>query len=142
MRTKGSQFEYAEQRDEDFMRAYREQYLKDRRGRRFDIYSILADTAKSPAKRFWVSETRAYTVISAMYKGISIEHMLPQKKAMFKEIFRRVDNLLKTNPSIKLQKAVRIVIHQTAPCFYITDGSARIIFFRIKKKWKKEGRRK
>lgn len=118
-------------------------YCKQIEGR--DVI-VLAEVFRSlvemPSRRFWVSEERAAIVVSGMMRGVAIGNMRPQKREMFREIFRRTQALLEECPDLALSEAVARVVRQPAPKFYLTPQSARIIFYRIKDKWFKKEMRK
>ena len=82
----GSVFECEQERNEDLMRAYHEQIIACDIIRMPDIFKRLVNM---PSKRFWVSEDRAYIVILDLLKGKSLDNMIPTRKEMYQEIFRR-----------------------------------------------------
>jgi len=134
MRKKDCIFEYKEEHEKDFIRAYREfasQY-------RFKNMSDLFDTlVKMPSRRFWVSEERATTVIAAMFRGDTLSSMRPTTRAMYREIFQRCTEILHSDSTVPLRKAVAAVVRQPAPSFYMTPGSAKVLFYRIRNNWRK-----
>lgn len=131
MKHKGSRCDFNEERDKDLLRAYRHEL-----GRcdTIDIDDVVRSVVMSPSKRFWVSEDRATIVISDMLKGKSIYDMIPCKRAMYQEIFSRVCKIRASNPNTILSKVVEEVVHQPAPQFYLTEGSAKVIISKAKKK--------
>jgi len=132
MKHSGCTFEYEEERNNDFMRAYTEQIAGRREIILADVFSRVVEM---PSKRFWVSEERAAIVISDMMRGKSLDKMRQKKREMFQEIYRRTMSILEKQPGMSVYDAVSVVVRSPAPQFYLTPQSARIIFYRIKKKW-------
>ena len=95
-----------------------------------------------PCHRFWVSDRRAAVVVARMSKGASLKNMRPSKREMFQEIFQRVCQLRKINPSLSLFQLVAEVIYQPAPKFYLSAISAKIMVYKAKKKWYAEKRQR
>lgn len=139
MKYHGCQSYYKLEREADLLRAYRSCIASCNKIVLPDIYQ---QVVKMPAKRFWVSEERTAIVISQMYRGDKLLKMNKNKRDMFNEIFRRVKKLRREKPDLPLNKIVHEVVHQQAPEFYITPGSARIIIFYAKKRWVEEKERK
>lgn len=134
MKRKGSSCDFSQERDADLLRAYRE-ILSGR-----DSLS-LAETEerllRSPARRFWVSEGRAYRVMLDLLKGKSIDYMIPTRKAMFMELFRRFKKCRKEHPSLTKMEAVWRVCNEEAPSFYLTRYSVHVILCRVRKEEKR-----
>ena len=86
MKQKGYVCDYIEERDADLLRAYKE-IISVRDNIRFS--EVVAQLAKSPSKRFWVSELQAYKVVLKILGGDSLSGMIPTRKVMYQEIFRR-----------------------------------------------------
>lgn len=135
MKHRGNNFEYAEERNEDIMRAYMQEI-----GRCDRIYlpDVLSTVVNTPSKRFWVSAERAAIVISKMMHGDTLINMRPARREMFQEIYRRVKLLQKENPTMSISEMALKVVQQPAPKFYITAGSAKVIISRIRKQWYKK----
>ncbi|MDE6277346.1 MAG: hypothetical protein K2M06_04480 [Muribaculaceae bacterium] len=128
----GSIMEFTRQRNDDLMRAFREQ---------LDAASfilmpeIFEKVALSPAKRFWVSEERAAVEVSRMLAGRPFPRMRPAKREMFNEIFRRFIALRELNPHMNLFELVSLVVNQPAPKFYLTPRTVSELIYRIKRGW-------
>ena len=137
MRLKGSIFLFQDCRDRDLMRAFRKQLSicsKDDK-----LTDILIATVNSPSERFWVTEKRAFDIIVKIRNGDNLDWMKQEnKKEMFFEINNRVSIEMQKHPRISLKSAVENVIIQTAPKFYLTPKSAKVIIHKIKKKWRKK----
>lgn len=131
----GSNFEYAEERNEDIMRAYLQEIA---RCDQIYLPEIFNRVVNMPSKRFWVSPKRAAIVISNMMRGDTLADMRPTKREMFQEIFRRVLKLQEKNPEMSIYEIAIEVVQEPAPKFYLTAGSARVIIYRAKKQWHKK----
>lgn len=84
-----------------------------------DITQVAEAIINSPASRFWVSEDRAFAIISAMTKGRPVlATMNPAKREMFQEIFNRVTRLSHQHPDAALSDLVFQVVNSPAPKFY------------------------
>lgn len=132
MKHNGSVFEYAQERNEDIMRAYIEQIDSCDR---INLPQIFNRVVNMPSKRFWVSAERASIVVSSIMKGDDLSHMRSTKREMFFEIYRRVMELRNVYPTYSILQLTCIVVQQQAPKFYLTAGSAKVIICRAKKRW-------
>ena len=137
MKHPGSTFEYEDQRNEDLMRAYRTEIHEARHIR---VANLFQQVVERPSERFWVSEERAFIVISYMSKGDTLEDMRPLKREMYEEIYRRNLKLKDKYPDRTMRQLVSIVVNQPAPKFYIEPASARVIICKIKKIWRNQRR--
>lgn len=132
MKHTGSYFEYEKDRNCDLMRAFRT-VMAHRNGRPMkDVYERIVEM---PSKRFWVSEQRATNVVSLIIKGNDLDDMRPNKRAMFKEIHKRVMDLKKTRPNDSIYSLTFDVVNSQAPRFYLTPDSAHMIILKIKNQW-------
>lgn len=126
----GSNIKFVHERNADIMRAYRS---KMREAAVIRPPEIFRQVAESPASRFWVSEERAAIVISAMESGKPLPaNMIPTKREMFTEIFRRYRLLRAQKPQSTIIELVTIVVHQPAPKFYFTPRTIGEFIFRIR----------
>ena len=131
MKKKGTISQLRHERDEDIMRVY----LQEIEGRpRILLPEVLKAVVTSPSKRFWVSSERAAIVIYNMMRGDTLEGMLPLKRKMFREIYRRVMKLKKNYPQLSISILTEQAVSQPAPEFYITWRSAKVIISRIRKR--------
>ena len=137
MKHPGSSFEYEEERNEDLMRAYREEVAS---AGNIKVASLFSAIVERPSVRFWVSEERAFVVISRMLKGDKLDGMRKLKREMYEEIYRRYIQLQGLHPKKSVRHVVSMVVCQPAPKFYIEPASARVIVCKIKKRWRQERR--
>jgi hypothetical protein len=131
----GSSFEYAEERNADIMRAYRQELS---RCKQIFLPEVFNNVVNMPSKRFSVSAERAAIVISNMMRGDDLLNMRPTKREMFQEIYRRIKILQEQNPRMSIYEMALKVVQEPAPKFYITAGSAKVIIYRIRKQWHKK----
>lgn len=128
----GSTLDFTRQRNDDLMRAYREQLAKARFIVMPDIFSLVAE---SPSSRFWVSEERAAIVVSRMLAGKPLPQMRANKREMFEEIFFRFLLLRQSCPSLSVFELVSDIVNQPAPKFYLTPRTVGELIYRIRNGW-------
>lgn len=103
------------------------------------LYKDILDlTVRRPAKRFYISSSRAYLIIKAVKKGETMS-LSKEKQRMFNEIMKRVD--VELQKGICLRHAVEFVIDQPAPEFYIKSSSAKILLHYERKRQREEFRK-
>lgn len=129
MKKKGSVAEFGDQRNAELLEAFK-RVLKTCNYR--DNADYFYRAALEPASRFWVSERRALVVMKKIINGDSLDGMFAKRKAMFMEIYRRVQALREKNPKLTLFSAVFEVVNSPAPEFYLSPGSARVLIYRLR----------
>lgn len=134
MKRKGSTFEFARERDEDIRRAY--SYLVDH-CEKVELQDVFHRLVNMPSKRFWVTPDRAAIVIHSMMRGDRLENMRPMKREMFEELYKIVMQLMVKHPKATMQELCAIAVLQPAPKFYLTVGSAIVIWHKAKKNRRK-----
>lgn len=140
MKQKGAIMEFSNERLSDLFRAYNEYALSCDCIRIADIYK---DIVNMPSKRFWVSDVRASIVVSAMIRGeADLNAMWTTKKEMYLEIYSRVMQLKKEFPDLSVYELCSFVVKQPAPKFYLSAGSAKVMIYKARKKWRTEKRQK
>lgn len=134
MKKSGSISEFIEQRDRELAAAFREILLSAD----MPLSEMFAAAAKRPCSRFWVGESRAFRVIKEMLEGHTSTQtgsaMLVKKQEMYGEILRRVKERLRADSGSSLEQAVHEAVNSPAPEFYITEKSARVIIYRIRRR--------
>lgn len=130
MKRKGCISDYIEARNADIMRAFHEQIDAVSF---INLPDIFAAVSESPSVRFWVSEERAAVVISLLFAGRKLPPMRPCKREMFMEIFRRAKILRGQDPTLTAVQMAITIVHQPAPCFYLTPRSVQEIYYKIKR---------
>lgn len=135
MKHKGARMEFHRERTEDLMRAYVEYVSSCGKVSMSDVYRKIVDM---PSSRFWVSDTRAAVVMSAVLRGEPVlERMWSLRREMYTEICRRVMKLRSQRPDMTVPQLCSAVVSQPAPKFYLTPGSAKMLICKARKEWKK-----
>lgn len=131
MKKKGSISDFTALRNRELLASFRDVLATSRGVPLRDMFGL---AVKRPASRFWVSEYRAAEVICAMLRGETIDNQLPQRKAMYDEIYRRVVEWRRENPGRPVSDAVTAVVNSAAPEFYLTEKSAKVIIYSLRRK--------
>ena len=140
MRHKKSCIEYTLERDVDLMSAYRNVLQA---GNYANCYDLMKSVVCMPAKRFWVSEERAFCVYYSIRKDPNfLSSFGPTKKEMFAEIYNRMEMLHREQPQLNIRELAFKVVNQPAPKFYITAGTASVIIHYFKKRCREKMRQK
>lgn len=134
MKHRGSVFEYSQERDEDMRKAYS---LIVGECDRVDLQKVFSRLVNMPSKRFWVTPDRAAIVIHSMMRGDTLQNMRPTKREMFEELYRRVMELKKQYPEATMPELCSMAVLTPAPKFYLTVGSAIVIWHKAKKNRRK-----
>ncbi len=129
MKKKGSKFEYEAERNRNILDAFHREVSSCKH---VDIPNVFNSIVNKPSCRFWVSPERASVVINRMIHGDTLSSMKPNKREMYKEIFRRVQKMRKSNPDAPIRRLVSIIVEEPAPKFYLTAESAKVIYYRSK----------
>lgn len=130
MKHHGNVSHFAAVRNRELYKAYRHALANTTYIDQREVCRKVADT---PCFRFWVSEERAFYIISEIYKGrYVLDNMKPLKREMYIEIFKRVDALHRKNPDTPIYDLVFSVVNSPAPKFYMTPESIIVIIWRIK----------
>ena len=133
MKKKGAVMEYSKERSDDLMRAYRDYLSSCKYIVMPEVYKAVANM---PSRRFWVSDTRAALVVSAiMREGEKVlDGMWATRREMYKEIYNRVIELKDVFPNKSITELCSKVVEQPAPKFYLTPDSAKILLCKIRRK--------
>lgn len=126
----GSKCDFNSQRDQDLLRAFRNELaICDS----IHMEKIAKRIAISPSCRFWVSEERALNVVNSIRQGKTLDSMRPTKRRMFTEIYKRFMSLLESNPDASPTDLIYKVVNSPAPEFYMTWKSIVVILHRARK---------
>ncbi len=107
------------------------------------ISDIFDDIVNSPSSRFWVSEERAAIVVTNMMRNKdALSNMKPQKREMYKEIYRQTMKAIADGVPGTLYDIVCGIVRSPAPKFYLTPDSAKVIYYKYRKKWYERKRKK
>lgn len=132
-------FEYRDDRSRNLLEVFNRLFSSTADARMDDV---LDQAVNHPASRFWVSEERALRVIRAMMRKGLPPKCNQLKRAMYEEIYRRVELLSASHPEWSLQRLVWEVVHQEAPSFYLSVSSAHAIVVAEKRRCRIETMRK
>lgn len=125
MRKKNSICEFSSERSEALIRSFRESLARQSV---ISLKRAFQDAVDAPAPRFWVSEARAVRVITRMIKGIDLtEGMLPEKRKMYMEIYRRTMEFKRLHPDVSLGDIIFEIINNEAPSSYMSVRQAQRI---------------
>lgn len=122
--------DYEEERARDLWEVYRISLAMAKYIRLNEVY---ADISEWPARRFYVSEERAYRVVKMMLRGKGLHGMHPLKQAMFRDICNRVVGLHKRHPEKSIRTLCRKVVLQSAPRFYLSSSAVKNIILKHRK---------
>ena len=134
MKHRGNVFEYTQERDEDMRRAYSQ--IVDRCNR-VDLQEVFHRLVNMPSKRFWVTPDRAAIVIHSMMRGDTLHYMRPLKREMYQELYNIVIELKEKYPNANMPELCSMAVLIPAPKFYLTVGSAIVIWHKAKKNRRK-----
>ena len=116
-------FEYSEDRARNLLEVFNREFeICDCLG----MMDVLRIVVNCPARRFWVSEERAFRVVSSMYRRPLPATCHPLKREMYEEIKRRCELLLETHPHWPLSRRVFYVVSHEAPKFYMALSTAHL----------------
>lgn len=125
--------DFSEQRTRVLMQDFHEALFADSQHTLNKAFSDAA--AGKGAPRFWVSETRALTVVRRMLGGEDpTAGMYGGKREMYREIFRRVTAEIEKRPGEPLVSIVFDVVNSPAPSHYISPSRLRTIVYEEKKR--------
>lgn len=120
--------DFKEERDRDFMEAYRDVIGRHGANARFLRKEVLLhETVFHPARRFYVSEEQAIRVVGRLLKGQAVFFKNRVKAEMYGEIVRRLNE--GNEAGLPLRERIIEVIYGEAPRFYIGLESAFILFY-------------
>lgn len=135
MKHKDSCCDFIAERNTDILRAYKEIVsVRDN----ISLTEIAQQIAMSPSKRFWVSEERAYNAVCWLDRGDNLDYMIPTRKRMFLEIYRRYKIYSKSYPSIAKKDIIFRICNEEAPSFYLTPKSILVILHKARKEEKRK----
>ena len=134
MRKKNSKAEFSDERSRWLLRNFRESLARQSK---ISISRAFQESVEAPAPRFWVSEARATRIIMQLLKGIDLtEGMLPEKRKMYREIFRQVKIYKERHPEMAVGDIVFEIVNSPAPSSYLTPEYA----YRVIKRSREQGR--
>lgn len=130
---KSSRTQMRQMRDREFLRHYRQtvrQMLDSGKEVRRDEAVRLTVTTGRPL--FYLSYTRAYTVISHYFAHGDVPLKAAQQRAMWLELAKAVARTRQADPKLSLPQAIaRTLATARASRFYITTRYANKLLYRI-----------
>lgn len=128
MKKHGSILEFTADRDNELRLAYRQAISQSQT---LSLPDLLEKVVATPASRFWVSEERAYAVVTDLERGRPLpEKMRGPKQRMFMEIYRRFLLLRAERPDAPVRDLIEEVIYSPAPEQYMTAQHARFRLYK------------
>ncbi|MDR2917852.1 MAG: hypothetical protein LBV72_00595 [Tannerella sp.] len=122
--------EYREDRDKEFLKACKN-ILKES-GECLSVIELVKKAIHTPASSFFISEREIGKIIRE-------ERGNPRSdaKSEMHHVIKRRHNKMKENfPNSKAEGIAKIIAYQEAPRFYITESTARKLYYQLKKKRK------
>lgn len=127
-----TQNEYHEERDRDLWHTY--QQVCEQQQHSTDMEAVRR-SVQHEAPRFYVSDERAARVLSWIAGGDArMERMVPKRREMFYEIYRRTMALRAQEPDCALVELVRRVVCGRAPEYYLTPQSGYMILRQMRRR--------
>lgn len=127
-----TQNEYHEERDKDLWHTY--QQVCEQQQHSTDMEAVRR-SVQHEAPRFYVSDERAARVLSWIAGGDArMERMVPKRREMFHEIYRRTMALRAQEPDCALVELVRRVVCGRAPEYYLTPQSGYMILRQMRRR--------
>jgi len=124
--------DFINQRNQDFMESYnrvlkgygkKAPFIKKNR--------LIIEALQQPAKRFYVTHDQCVIIIRQMIKGESTYIKSSLKLEMYNEILIRVKRELSIRPTRGLYGAIDYVLSKPAPKFYMTKGTAELLYYKL-----------
>ena len=117
-------FEYRDDRGRDLLEVFNQELGKHDHEL---VEDVVRRTVNRPARRFWVSEERAYRIVSSMCRRPLPSKCHPLRREMFEEIHRRSMHLWGMHPNWSLKRCVYHVVNHEAPKFYLAVATAHAL---------------
>jgi hypothetical protein len=131
-----TQNEFHEERDKDLWHTYLQVCENEMYSNGMDA---VRRSVQHEAPRFYVSDERAVRVLSWMMNGDErMERMMPKRREMFHEIYRRTMALRAQHPGSSLTELVRRVVCRPAPEYYLTPKSGYMILRQMRRRRRSE----
>lgn len=122
--TRRASFEYHADRSRELLKVFNEELGVSDTDRMEDV---LRRVVNRPSPRFWVSEERAFRIVSSMRHRPLPSTCHPLKREMFAEIYRRSMALSSQRPDWPLKWCVYHVVNHEAPKFYMAVATAHAL---------------
>ena len=117
-------FEYHADRSRELLKVFNEELgFSDND----HVEDVLQRVVNRPSSRFWVSEERAWRIISSMRRRPLSPKCHPLRREMFMEIYRRSRHLSRLRPEWSMKRCVYHVVNSEAPKFYLAVATAHTL---------------
>lgn len=126
MKRKGCTCDYTSAKNDELVKRFK-QLIKE--ARVVDLDRIFAQVAESPSSRFFISEIRAYELVSERRRSGDWGIANPLRREMMDEILSRAEKILRRGEESSLRNAVYLAVNTPAPRFYLTPRSCRTIIY-------------
>lgn len=131
MTVRRSHFEYGDDRSRDLLAVFNRElgtHLFE------NVTSVIRRVVNMPSRRFWVSEERAFRVVSALLRGKTALRGGTLRREMYEEIARRTRAFMREHPGWPMRESVWHVVNSPAPKFYLSVESAHTIIVKERKR--------
>ena len=124
MKRKGSISDFSAERDAELRAAFFSQ----------GIYStadtVMKNTVKTPASRFWVDPDRARDIMSRIEKDPdALSGMNPERRRMYLALYEKYKTARRSNPKASKISCTTMAIYSGAPEFFLSPATARSIIY-------------
>ena len=123
-RARRAPFEYHADRSRELLKVFNEELGFSDNDHVDDVVQRVVD---HPSSRFWVSEERAWRIISSMRRRPLSSKCHPLRREMFEEIYTRSMHLCVMHPDWSLKRCVYYVVNHEAPKFYLAVATAHAL---------------
>ncbi|MDE6577227.1 MAG: hypothetical protein K2J82_01765 [Muribaculaceae bacterium] len=138
MKKKNSYSDFDQEKRDFLLRNFRKALLGQSE---FDKNKAFHIASQTPTPRFWVSEVRAAAVIGKLLSGNDPTlEMLPEKREMFLEIYRRFLRLRAERKEETISQLLFEVINNEAPRSYLSWQTVRTLVYKEMRRRKIERR--
>lgn len=117
-------FEYHADRSRELLKVFNEELGLSDNDR---IEDVLKRVVNHPSSRFWVSEERAWRIVSSMCRRPLSSKCHPLRREMFEEIYHRSKRLSRHRPEWSFKRCVYYVASHEAPKFYLAVATAHAL---------------
>lgn len=121
-----------QQRNIDFMKAVRRAYAEWDAPQPPTVDQLIKKVLDGRAPRFYVSFETAYKTLTYIDRNGLPKNINNLRKQMWVDLASRVVEYMTRHPSCNRARAlIEIIENQDAPSFYITEPTARSLYYRI-----------
>ncbi|MDR1097299.1 MAG: hypothetical protein LBL57_04120 [Tannerella sp.] len=120
--------EYKKERDKEFLQTCEK--IRKAAGRYISVRETVKKAIRTPATSFFISEREFGKIIRDKRRHT------PHSKAkaeLYREIRRRYKKLKSNYPNAKTENLARQIAYQSAPGFYLTESSAKNLYYKLLK---------